>query len=311
MCMHILGPSCNAPVQIQCGYLHVNHTLRHLPVDYQANKNAWKTGEIWSEWLKKVDSRMRRQKRQIVMLCDNCAAHTSDVCMTNVKLVFLPPNTTSLIQPMDQGIIANFKRHYRSLVGRHLMTTIDENSNVSAPVTELCKKLTVLVSLHMQKEAWSRITVQTIVNCYRRASFIKETDESEMGFSEAADAADSETDLPSGVSSDVFARYVDIDTDLPVSVNNTDAEICAEIQAAADSGESDDEDDGAATGDINKDINPATFSDAVQSLPTLRAYLETSGCMNYGPYYAIADQVYGLNRKNSIQRSVTDYFSRI
>ena len=78
-----------------------------------------------------------------------------------------------------------------------------------------------------------------------------------------------------------------------------DVEICAEIQAAADSGELDDEDDGVATGDINKDINPATFSDAVHSLRTLRAYLETSGCMNYGPYYAIAGQVYGLNRKNS------------
>jgi len=109
------------------------------------------------------------------MLVDNCAAHSNDVRMTNVKLVFLPPNTASLIQPMDQGIIANFKRHYRSLVVRHLMATIDESSDASMRVTDLTKKLTMLDSLHMQNEAWSRITAQTISNCYRRANFIKET----------------------------------------------------------------------------------------------------------------------------------------
>jgi hypothetical protein len=89
--------------------------VKRLPVAYEANKNAWMTGDIWKEWLKKLDRQIRSKKRQIVMLCDNCAAHNSDVKLTNIKLVFMPPNTTSLIQPMDQGIIANFKQHYRCL----------------------------------------------------------------------------------------------------------------------------------------------------------------------------------------------------
>ena len=33
--------------------------------------------------------------------------------LSNVKLVLLPPNTTSAMQPLDQGIIACTKAHYR------------------------------------------------------------------------------------------------------------------------------------------------------------------------------------------------------
>jgi len=70
------------------------------------------------------------------------------------ELLFMPPNTTWLIQPMDQGIIANFKGHYRSLVLRQLMTAIDQDNESSMRAAELSKKLMLLDSVHMAKEAW-------------------------------------------------------------------------------------------------------------------------------------------------------------
>ena len=82
--------------------------IKKLPVDYQANKNAWMTGEIWLEWLKKVDNLMRRKKRHIVMLCDNCAAHSSDVRLTNMKLVFFTTDH-DIVNP------AHGPGHYREL----------------------------------------------------------------------------------------------------------------------------------------------------------------------------------------------------
>jgi len=137
------------------------------------------------------------------MLCDNCAAHSDGVRLTNVKLVFMPPNTMSLIQPMNQRITANFKRYYRSLVLRQLMTAIDQDNESSMRAAKLSKKLTLLDSLHMAKEAWGRITTETIVNCYRRASFVKDG----AGAADSAPAATGETgvDLPASVTADEFS----------------------------------------------------------------------------------------------------------
>ena len=42
---------------------------------------------------------------KILLLLDNCTAHPDlSHIDPNVKVMFLPPNTTSLIQPMDQGL---------------------------------------------------------------------------------------------------------------------------------------------------------------------------------------------------------------
>jgi len=43
----------------------------------------------------------------------------------------------------------------------------------------------------------------------------------------------------------------------------------------------------------------------------LRAYLEASRCENYEQLYEFADQVYGINRENSIQKTMRDYFAHV
>ncbi|GFW90651.1 hypothetical protein TNCV_628171 [Trichonephila clavipes] len=48
---------------------------------------------------------------KVLLIVDNAASHPQ-LEHPNVQLVFLPPNTTSLIQPLDQGIFATFKKYY-------------------------------------------------------------------------------------------------------------------------------------------------------------------------------------------------------
>ena len=41
--------------------------------------------------------------------------HPKDFELSNIELFFFQPNTSSLIQPLDQGIIKIFKDYYKNL----------------------------------------------------------------------------------------------------------------------------------------------------------------------------------------------------
>ena len=60
-----------------------------LPVDYYPNANAWMTSVIFTDWLVKWDLEL---KRKIVLLVDNCTAHTNNSLLKDIKVIFLPAN---------------------------------------------------------------------------------------------------------------------------------------------------------------------------------------------------------------------------
>lgn len=75
-------------------------------------------GTIFCEYLYWFNAPMANQK--VVLLMDGFYAHESELQfvqaeegLANVKVLFLPPNTTSICQPLDQGIIKAWKAHYR------------------------------------------------------------------------------------------------------------------------------------------------------------------------------------------------------
>nr|XP_042897556.1 tigger transposable element-derived protein 6-like [Parasteatoda tepidariorum] len=51
--------------------------VKSLPVDYKANKRAWMTEEIFNKWLLDVDKEMKRKKKKIALLVDNCTPHNN------------------------------------------------------------------------------------------------------------------------------------------------------------------------------------------------------------------------------------------
>jgi len=284
--------------------------VNKLPVSYQSNKNAWMTAEIWREWMKRIDSRMCSKKRSIVMLCDNWAAHSNDTKLINVKLVFLPPNTTSLIQPIDMGIIANFKKLYRSLVLRRLVNNIDggTESTSDKKAADMARKLTVLDSLHIQREAWSKITQLTTVNCYRKASFAMAEEKNEENEDEQADSdSNTEVYVPPGMSDEDFNCYMTVDNDLSTEADVDLSEIVGTTQSA-DQEHGNCSDDDEDNGDENDAGTTVSFAAVTESLSIVRCYMEQKGCSSYEPLYELQNFVTKLNEQQSKQTTINDFF---
>ena len=62
-------------------------------------------GTLFEEWLLELNHKCEMQEKKVVMIVDNCAARPEVSGLKAINLQFLPPNTTSCTQPMDQGVI--------------------------------------------------------------------------------------------------------------------------------------------------------------------------------------------------------------
>jgi hypothetical protein len=80
--------------------------------------------------VKDFNARMKRVGCSVLLLLDNAPSHPHDLILSNVKRVYLPANTTSKLQPLDQGIIQNMKQIYRKRLQRSVLAKIDNGSTV-------------------------------------------------------------------------------------------------------------------------------------------------------------------------------------
>lgn len=120
------------------------------------------TSELFKNWIEQLDINFGKQKKKIILFIDNCPAHPKDIPVTNIKVVFLPPNATSKLQPLDQGIIKVLKQKYRKkLVQRYLRDMEDTSST----------KINVFDSMSYISAAWEEIAPNVIKNCFRKAAF--------------------------------------------------------------------------------------------------------------------------------------------
>ena len=81
------------------------------------------------------------------MILDNAPAHPdgSDNIHSDIEIMLLPPNTTSLIQPMDQSVIAIFKSYYVRRVMKSMVYVTKINCDESQVVVKnFWKKFSIL-----------------------------------------------------------------------------------------------------------------------------------------------------------------------
>ncbi|CAI5461321.1 unnamed protein product [Closterium sp. Yama58-4] len=122
---------------------------------------------------------MFAEDRNIVILLDNASSHvlksehvvSQDIfgfrtrSLRNIRLVFLPPNTTCFTQPLDQGLIAMMKAPYR----QHWLEAVTALWVEGGSTTSLAHfKPNLRDVLDWLLDAWMNIGPRTIQRCWWR-----------------------------------------------------------------------------------------------------------------------------------------------
>ena len=251
-----------------------------VPVEYHSNKKAWITSILFENWLRNLDKRMGCEKRKIALIVDDCPAHPK-LELKNVNLIFLPSNTASHTQPMNSGIVRNLKLHYRhSLALWRLEAAKDDKS----PFT--WNLLDALITL---KSAWKRVKVQTVVNCFKQAGFVKEAhclveSQLEVASTNSVNLTSQEIislqniwhglkEIYGDCVPNDLNDYIAVDDKIETSPNLTDTQINRVVMDPVVEGENDTDEEEENENQIIVEENPIPkLSDAYAAMRTLQRY---------------------------------------
>ena len=140
--------------------------VKDMSVDWYASKNAWMTGEIHHQIMTKLNNEMRLSNRHILYVCDNASSHQVRE-YSHIKFLMLPPNATSIMQPLDQGIILSAKRRYKKKLAERYLACVENNKDANS----LLKALDIVQATNMIAASWRETSSTIIQNCFRKAGF--------------------------------------------------------------------------------------------------------------------------------------------
>ena len=135
------------------------------------------------------NAELERCGKKVVLLADNAPTHDPSLKLSNVTIIFLPKNATSRVQPLDAGIIKNFKVMYRRLLLQHVLAVIDQTT-LSA--SEIAKSVDLLTAIRFVKRAWNDVQRSTIRNCFRSSGAIPKQEEDVDPFEGLEDDAEND-----------------------------------------------------------------------------------------------------------------------
>jgi hypothetical protein len=128
----------------------------------------------------------------------------------NVKVFYFPPNTTSLLQPKDQGVIRNFKFYYTASLNQKHVEALDKGTKFN---------INVLDALIEAQSAWSKVKQEKIANCWLH-----------MSSREYEKPISNEVVEHKGLTNEEFEEFIDIDNDVLTTEQIADEDIINEIQ---------------------------------------------------------------------------------
>ena len=128
------------------------------------------TRDLFFEWLLRFNEYIATSAgRQALLLVDNAAVHgntESLPVLSNVRVYFLPKLTTSILQPLDGGVIASVKKQYQRKQIERGVDLID------AGVTGDIYKIDMKMAIEWIYDIWMGLDPVTIKNCWVKTNII-------------------------------------------------------------------------------------------------------------------------------------------
>ncbi|XP_042211557.1 tigger transposable element-derived protein 1-like [Homarus americanus] len=97
-----------------------------------------------------------------LLLLDNAPSHPVNLnaLSDNVRVEYISKNTTSLLQPMDQGVKANFKGYYLRKTFLQLIKAIDGEDKPT--IRDFWKKFNILDAVDSIAESWDEVKTSSM-----------------------------------------------------------------------------------------------------------------------------------------------------
>ncbi|XP_043251212.1 tigger transposable element-derived protein 2-like [Colletes gigas] len=148
----------------------LKHCILTLPVVYKSQNNACIDETVFNDWftnhfkLSVWQHQMQNyQEGKVLLLIGNCKGHMPSQQPwedSRFKVVFLPPNASSVIQPLDQGIIAECKKLFRHNLLRRVLRYDG--------IRQFYADYDIKDCIDLISEAWNEITATSIKNSWRK-----------------------------------------------------------------------------------------------------------------------------------------------
>jgi hypothetical protein len=120
---------------------------------------------------------------KIIPTLDNCPAHpyASLLVLVNRRVVYLPPNCTYIIQPMDQEMLRSLKYYYRQQLMQKLIVACNRGQGVDG----FKKEFNIKDAIWNLAKVWSDVRAATLKNAWHNLwpeKMFEECDESPPDF---------------------------------------------------------------------------------------------------------------------------------
>ena len=124
------------------------------------------TSEEMEAVLARFNRKLVFEGREVILFLNNATCHPESMIgqFSQIKIIFLPENITSRLQPLDAGIIQNFKVKYRKRLVKYVLAWIHEDGSA----TQIVKGVDVLVAIRWLQEEWKEVTNLTMKSFFEK-----------------------------------------------------------------------------------------------------------------------------------------------